>query len=72
MTFYISEEMKCCLLNVKGQNEFAILTTQSNLRKVTMQLKQKMIRESPISGDVLKVKGRNNTEKYCQMWPCEK
>lgn len=37
-----------------------------------MQLKQKMIGDSPISGDVLKVKGRNNTEKYCQMWPCEK
>lgn len=27
LTFYISEYMKCCLLNVKGQNEFAILTT---------------------------------------------
>lgn len=26
LTLYISEEMKCCLINVKETNEFAILT----------------------------------------------
>lgn len=38
-----------------------------------MQPKQQnMTGDSAIAGDVLKVKRRNNTEKYCQMWPCEK
>lgn len=31
-----------------------------------------MIGEAPISKDVHKVRGRNNTGKYCQTWSCTK
>lgn len=68
LTFYISEEIKCCLINVKGTkwicNPNQIVKCNKTNYTVPMT---KIDWNSPVSRDRNKVKGRNNKVRYCQI-----